>query len=65
MTDLVQFVYDIFGEYEPLYDNNNNVIGGVAGLNYPWLVSAFLFCAGFIGIICLGRTVIRCLFGKA
>lgn len=60
---LRQFIIDTLGHYELVYDANENLVGGIAGLNFEWLFTAFLFGAAFIGSILIGRTLIRALFG--
>lgn len=64
MTTFVKYIQDLLGTYEPIVDSDGNALQGIASLNFNWIVPAIIFIAGFIGCICLGRTVIRCLFGR-
>lgn len=57
-------VVSILGNYQPVLDNNGNNIGGLASLDYEWLVGAALFCIMLVGTICILRTMIRGLFGN-
>lgn len=60
---LLDFIDNMLGPYTLRYDTAGNVIGGLAGLDYRWLFGALLFGIGFVGVICIGRTAIRALFG--
>lgn len=39
----------IFGEYQLQY-NGENLVGGIAGLDYAWLLGAALFAIAFYGL---------------
>lgn len=52
-------VISILGQYTPVTNSNGDPIGGLASLDYTWLVGAALFAIMLIGTICILRTMIR------
>lgn len=50
MLDLIQ---SLLGGYTPLVDDNGNIIGGIAGLNYDYLIGALIFilCLVWVGLM--------------
>lgn len=57
-----EVIISLLGEYTPLLDENDNIIGGLAGLDYTWIVGAILFIVAFIGVILILRTLLHLIF---
>ena len=41
MKDLI---ISLLGEYQTKTDSSGNLIGGLAGLDYEWIIGALCFC---------------------
>lgn len=56
-------IVTLLGEYQPSLGPNGEVLGGLYSLDFTWLVGAFCFCAGIVGLFAIGRTVVKALLG--
>lgn len=57
-----EVITSLLGEYKPLVDENENIVGGLAGLDFTWIVGAILFIVAFIGVILILRTLLHLIF---
>lgn len=48
-----EIITKILGEYQLTYDDNNNLVGGLAGLDFEWIVGALLFAISLYSLFCL------------
>lgn len=57
-----EVIISLLGEYTPVVNEDGSPIGGLASLDYEWLLGAVCFVVGLIGIILLLRTLLNKLF---
>lgn len=55
-------VIQLLGEYTPKVYEDGTPIGGLASLDYEWIVGAVLFVVAFIGTILILRTLLHLVF---
>lgn len=54
-------IINLLGEYTPLTGPDGEFIGGLASIDFTWIVGATLFVIALIGVFCLTRTLLRSL----
>lgn len=55
-------IVQLLGEYTPKVYEDGTPMGGLASLDYEWIVGAVCFVVGLIGVILLIRTLMNKLF---
>ena len=55
-------IVQLLGEYTPKVYPDGSPMGGLASLDYEWIVGAVCFVVGLIGVILLIRTLFNKLF---
>lgn len=57
-----EIIVELLGEYTPVTQENGDIIGGLASLDYTWLVGAACFCIMLVGTLCILRTMFKGIF---
>ena len=57
-----ELIVELLGEYTPVTQENGDIIGGLASLDYTWLVGAACFCIMLVGVLCILRTMFKGIF---
>lgn len=57
-----EVIISLLGEYTPRTFEDGTPIGGLASLDYEWIVGAVLFVVAFIGTILILRTLLHLVF---
>lgn len=58
-------IIELLGEYQLKYDDTGNLIGGLAGIDYQYLIGAFLFCISiFFCLKCICSLIVSAFQGR-
>lgn len=57
-------IIDLIGEYSPLLDENDQIIQGLSGIDFTWIVSAICFMIPtFLVLKCISSLLIAAFKG--
>lgn len=56
---LRDFIVSLLGEYEPLYNVNDDPLVGLAGVDWPWVIGAACFVVMLLGVISVLRVLLK------
>ena len=59
MRDLI---VEIIGEYKPSLTEDGQMLGGLASIDFTWLVGATCFVIMLIGTLAILRTILKGIF---
>lgn len=60
-----ELIIEILGEYQPVLNPDGSNLGGLASLDYEWLMGAFLFAGiSLIVLKCISSVIISLLQGR-
>lgn len=64
-SNMKDIIIQLFGEYTPITTENGEIIGGLAGIDYPYIIGAlcFLIVVWFV-IRCISSLIVSTFQGR-